>query len=114
MGNDAIVLCKVESAFWRELVCLGRDVVDNTGMADEDLVTVFLLLGVCWVIFQKLVSGSSWKSRTASRFRLPSSAFGETALVDLDEVLPSAGCTDFTALWEAFIQLKPHIYKVET
>lgn len=114
MGNDAIVLCKVASTFWKELVCLGHNVVDNTGMADEDLVTVFLLLGVCWVILQKLASGSCWKSLTASPFRLPSCVFGETALVDLDEVLPSAGCTDFAAIWEAFIQLKPHIYKAET
>lgn len=79
-------------------------------MADEDLVMVFLLLGVCWVIFQKLASGS----HTASPFHLPSFVFGETGLVNLDEVLPSAGCTDFTAIWEAFIQLKPHIYKMET
>lgn len=113
VGNAALILCEVESTFWRELVCLGHDIMNEVGVADEDLGTLLLLLSVCWVDVIPEVglgSGSSWKYRTASAFHLPVSPGWLTPT----GCLSSAGCADFAAFWEAFIKLKPHICKMET
>lgn len=47
VGYAAIVERQAEPAFRRELQCPAHDVADDIGMADEDLVTVFLLLDIC-------------------------------------------------------------------
>jgi len=47
VGDAAIVERQAEPAFWRKLQCPAHNVADDIGVADEDLVTVLLLLGIC-------------------------------------------------------------------
>lgn len=47
VGDAAVVKGEAKPALWRKLQCPTHDVADDVGVADEDLVTVLLLLGVC-------------------------------------------------------------------
>lgn len=49
VSDAAIGERETESALWRELKHPAHDVADDIGMADEDLLTALLLLGICWV-----------------------------------------------------------------